>query len=86
MSYSYAYNKQWRLDNRVARNRHRRTYYHKHNYATKETVRIPFSIAECEAILSRRFPDKVLAKKLKRSVLSIQIKRSRLMKIGEETP
>lgn len=62
-----------------ARNRQRARYYGKTSNA--ENSRQPYTLKEMELILDHNITDTELAKMLGRSVLSIQIKRSRLKKL-----
>lgn len=61
---------------RITRNRSRATYYKKHVYGPKR----PYTDKELEMIVDRKISDVELAKKLRRSILGIQIKRSRIIK------
>ena len=80
---NYDKTKQWRAKYPKKRNVDRASYYNRHNYS--DEPRKEFLIWECEAILSRSLDgkpmkDRELAAVLKRSVVSIQIKRCRMKK------
>lgn len=64
---------------RISRNRQRKRYYQKTNFSLK---RRKFRDYDVWIILNSKFSDVEIAKTLKRSVLSIQIKRCRLLKKG----
>lgn len=73
----YAHNKTWRKRNPVTWQAGKTRYYKQfepgaHNSHQRYTTR------EDDMILSKKYPDRVIAKKIKRSVKAIQVRRSRL--------
>ena len=76
------YTKAWRKAHPEKRKRDRTSYYHHHDYGRGD--RSKYSIPECLAVLNHNIPDVTLAMNLCRSVRSIHVKRSKLLKEMEE--
>ena len=79
---NYEQHKKWRKKYPHKRNKERKTYYNQTSYA--EHGGNALTIAEIDEILKHEVPDMELAKKLGRSVQSIQIARCRYKKRSEE--
>ena len=78
---AYKYNKAWRIRNPKKRLEGKKRYYEKYNNDCKRWVR--YSEEEEKMVLDHDIPDRILCKKLGRSMASIHAKRYRLMERGD---
>lgn len=80
---NYKYTKKWRMtpNGREKRRILRQRYYEKYNFGTGELNR--YSDEDLELINDPKLTDREIAKILGRSVMAIQIKRSRMRKEGK---
>lgn len=80
----YEYNKKWRQENPEAWQEQKKRYYKKHSKARRK--RLIWATDEEKAITASDRPcDVVLSQKLGRTVLAIQIHRSRMKKRKTKT-
>lgn len=75
----YSKVKKWRKENPKKRNAQRKRYYHKLRPSAARSAR-PWKNWHMQLIIEHRWPDRVLAKLLNRSVAAIQQKRYTLQR------
>ena len=77
---SYKNNKAWRKRNNATWQKEKRKYYKQFEVGAYNN-RQRYTIREINMIIDKKYSDRVIAEKIKRTVKAIQVKRVRLNKI-----